>query len=164
MDGGGQEQGFRSGTLNSTGIIGLGEAAKLGKEEQEERESCIKEFRDAFLKKILEEIPAVYLNGPNDDRRLPGNISIVIQGIRNEPLLVALNEKGIIAGGGSACSAGKKNPSHVLEAIGVPEEDLFSVIRITIGKDNKLEDIDFIVENIKEITNQLRALSPFWEE
>ena len=164
MDGGGQERGFRSGTLNTAGIIGLGEAAKLGKEEQEERESCIKAFRDAFLKKILEEIPAVYLNGPDDERRLPGNISIIIQGIRNEPLLVALNEKGIIAGGGSACSAGKKNPSHVLQEIGVPEEDIFSVIRITVGKDNKQEDIDFIVDNIKETTNQLRALSPFWEE
>lgn len=163
MNGGGQERGFRSGTLNTTGIIGLGEAAKLGKEEQKQRENNIAEFRDIFLAKIVEEIPAVYLNGPEGDRRLPGNISIIIQGIRNEPLLVALNEKGIIAGGGSACSAGKKNPSHVLQAIGVPEEDIFSVIRITIGKDNKKEDIDFIVENIKETTNQLRVLSPFWE-
>lgn len=164
MDGGGQERGFRSGTLNSVGIIGLGEAAKLGKEEQKQRENHIAKLRDIFLARILEEISAVYLNGPEGDRRLPGNISIVIQGIRNEPLLVILNEKGIIAGGGSACSASKTNPSHVLQAIGIPEEDIFSVVRITIGKDNKQEDIDFVVKNIKEVTNQLRALSPFWRK
>ncbi|MEA3313360.1 MAG: cysteine desulfurase family protein [Caldisericota bacterium] len=164
MDGGGQERGFRSGTLNSVGIIGLGEAAKLGKEEQKQRENHIAKLRDIFLARILEEISAVYLNGPEGDRRLPGNISIIIPGIRNEPLLVILNEKGIIAGGGSACSASKTNPSHVLQAIGIPEEDIFSVVRITIGKDNKQEDIDFVVKNIKEVTNQLRALSPFWRK
>ena len=164
MDGGGHESGFRSGTLNTTGIIGLGEASRIGKEEQGKRESYIKELRDTLIQKVMEEIPAVYLNGPGDNKRLPGNVSLIIQGIINEPLLVALNERGIIAGGGSACSAGKKKPSHVLTSIGVAAGDLSSVIRMTLGKDNKKEDIDFIVESIKEITKGLRNLSPFWEE
>jgi len=164
MDGGGQEKGVRSGTLNTTGIVGLGEAARIAFEEMEETEEKIKNIRNKLWERIQNEIPKVYLNGPDGETRIANNLSFNIIGIRNEPLLVALNEKGIIAGGGSACSAEEKNPSHVLESIGVRKDDIFSVIRITLGKYNKETEIDTIVYNFKEVIKQLREMSPFWTE
>ncbi len=164
MDGGGQEKGVRSGTLNTTGIVGLGEAARIAFEEMEETEEKIKNIRNKLWERIQNEIPKVYLNGPDGETRIANNLSFNIIGIRNEPLLVALNERGIIAGGGSACSAEGKNPSHVLESIGVRKDDIFSVIRISLGKYNKETEIDTIVYNFKEVVKQLREMSPFWTE
>ena len=164
MEGGGQENGLRSGTLNTTGIIGLGEAAKIAKKEMELDDLKVKNIRNSLWKKIKEQIPEVFLNGPEMDKRLSGNLNFLIKGIRNEPLLVSLNERGIIAGGGSACSAGSKEPSHVLKSIGINPEDYFSGIRMTIGKFNREEEIDTIVENLKDCVNKLRELSPFWKE
>jgi len=164
MEGGEQESGIRSGTLNTTGIIGLGEAAKLAKKEMHLDNAKIKNIRDILWQKIQKQIPEVFLNGAPMDKRLSGNLNFLIKGIRNEPLLVALNEIGIIAGGGSACSAESKEPSHVLKNIGVKQEDLFSAIRITIGKFNSEKEIDPIVENLKNIVKKLRNLSPFWTE
>jgi cysteine desulfurase len=163
MDGGGQEKGMRSGTLNTTGIIGLGEAAKIAIEEMVEAESKVQLFRGLLWEKIQKEIPKVYLNGADFDKRLSNNLNIIIKGIRSEPLLFALNEKGVIAGGGSACAAGSKKPSHVLKSIGVEDNDIFGALRITIGKFNKIEDVDFVVRNLKEAVSLLRKLSPFWE-
>jgi cysteine desulfurase len=163
MDGGGQENGLRSGTLNTTGIIGLGEAARLALEEMDENEGKIKKFRDLLWANIQSSISKIYLNGSDFDRRLSNNLNIVIQGIRNEPLLVALNEHGIMAGGGSACSSGSNKPSHVLKSIGVKGSDIFSALRITIGKFNKIADIEYVVRSLKEIVLSLRELSPFWE-
>jgi cysteine desulfurase len=150
--------------LNTTGIVGLGEAARIAFEEMEETEEKIKNIRNKLWERIQNEIPKVYLNGPDGETRIANNLSFNIIGIRNEPLLVALNEKGIIAGGGSACSAEEKNPSHVLESIGVRKDDIFSVIRITLGKYNKETEIDTIVYNFKEVIKQLREMSPFWTE
>ncbi len=164
MDGGGQEKGMRSGTLNTTGIVGLGEASRIAFEEMEETEEKIKNIRNKLWERIQNEIPKVYLNGPDGEMRIANNLSFNIIGIRNEPLLVALNERGIIAGGGSACSAEEKNPSHVLESIGVRKDDIFSVIRISLGKYNKETEIDTIVYNFKEVVKQLREMSPFWTE
>ncbi len=163
MDGGGQEKGIRSGTLNTTGIIGLGEAARLASEEMEQTESDVKKMRDLLWDKIQKQIPKVYLNGAEIDSRLSNNLNIIIKGIRNEPLLVALNERGVIAGGGSACAAGSKYPSHVLKSIGVKDNDIFGALRITIGKFNKIEYVDYVVQSLNEIVNSLRDLSPFWE-
>jgi cysteine desulfurase len=164
MEGGGQENGLRSGTLNTTGIVGLGEAAKIAKKEMDLDDSKVRNIRNSLWKKIKEQIPEVFLNGPEMDKRLSGNLNFLIKGIRNEPLLVSLNEKGIIAGGGSACSAGSKEPSHVLKSIGINPEDFFSGIRITIGKFNREEEIDTIVENLRNCVNKLRELSPFWKK
>ena len=164
MEGGGQEGGIRSGTLNTTGIIGLGEAAKITKKEMDFDGEKVKNIRNSLWKKIQEQIPGVFLNGAEMDKRLPGNLNFLVKGIRNEPLLVALNERGIIAGGGSACSAGSKEPSHVLKTIGINAEDLFSGIRMTIGKFNREEEIDIIVENLKDYVKKLRELSPSWKE
>lgn len=163
MDGGGQEKGLRSGTLNTTGIIGLGEAARIALEEMRDDEVKIKNFRDLLWENIEKQIPEVHLNGADFDKRLPNNLSIIIKGVRNESLLALLNEKSIIAGGGSACAAGSKYPSHVLKSIGVKDSDAFSALRITIGKFNDIEDVEFVVSNLREIVSSLRELSPFWE-
>lgn len=165
MDGGGQERGMRSGTLNTTGIIGLGEAARIAYEEMKETEMRIAEIRNKLWADISQNIPRVYINGPPvNDRRIANNLSFIVEGIRNESLLVALNEIGIIAGGGSACSASEKKASHVLRAIGVKENDLFSVVRMTLGKFNSEDEVDFIVEGLKSIITNLRKLSPYWLE
>jgi cysteine desulfurase len=164
MEGGGQEEGIRSGTLNTTGIIGLGEAAKIAKKEMDFDDKKVKNIRNSLWKKIQEQIPGVFLNGAEMDKRLSGNLNFLVKGIRNEPLLVALNERDIIAGGGSACSAGSKEPSHVLKTIGINAEDLFSGIRMTIGKFNREEEIDITVENLKDYIKKLRELSPSWKE
>lgn len=165
MDGGGQERGMRSGTLNTTGIIGLGEAARIAYEEMKETEMRIAEIRNKLWAGISESIPKVYINGPPvNDRRIANNLSFIVEGIRNESLLVALNEIGIIAGGGSACSASEKKASHVLRAIGVKENDLFSVVRMTLGKFNNKDEVYFIVEGLKSIIANLRKLSPYWLE
>ena len=160
MEGGGQEGGIRSGTLNTTGIIGLGKAAKIAKKEMDFDGEKVKNIRNSLWKKIQEQIPGVFLNGAEMGKRLSGNLNFFVKGIRNEPLLVALNERGIIAGGGSACSAGSKEPSHVLKAIGINTEDFFSEIRMTVGKFNREEEIDIIVENLKDYVKKLRELSP----
>jgi cysteine desulfurase len=160
MEGGGQEGGIRSGTLNTTGIIGLGKAAKIAKKEMDFDGEKVKNIRNSLWKKIQEQIPGVFLNGAEMGKRLSGNLNFLVKGIRNEPLLVALNERGIIAGGGSACSAGSKEPSHVLKAIGINTEDFFSEIRMTVGKFNREEEIDIIVENLKDYVKKLRELSP----
>lgn len=165
MDGGGQERGMRSGTLNTTGIIGLGEAARIAYEEMKETEMRIAEIRNKLWADISGSIPKVYINGPPvNDRRIANNLSFIVEGIRNESLLVALNEIGIIAGGGSACSASEKKASHVLRAIGVKENDLFSVVRMTLGKFNSEDEVDLIVEGLKSIITNLRKLSPYWLE
>ncbi len=165
MDGGGQERGLRSGTLNTTGIIGLGAASELAMAEMEGTEKRIAKMRNELWKLIAESIPKVFLNGPElNEQRIPNNLNFVVKGVRNEPLLVALNESGIIAGGGSACAAGSKHPSHVLRAIGVDEKDIFSGIRITFGKFNDENDIGFVAESLKTVIRRLRDLSPDWLE
>lgn len=162
MEGGGQERGLRSGTLNSTGIVGLGEAAKIAKAEMAFNEERIRKIRDTLFENIQREIPEVYLNGAEGEKRLSGNLNFVIKGIRSEPLLTTMNERGIVIGGGSACSAGSKEPSHVLRAIAVPDDDLFSGIRMTIGKFNSEDEVVPIVINLKDAVKKLRDLSPFW--
>lgn len=163
MEGGGQENGIRSGSLNTTGVVGLGEAAKIAEKEMDSDDARIKDMRNLLWKKIEGSIPKVFLNGPQMGERLSGNLNFLIEGIRNEPLLVLLNERGIIAGGGSACSAGSKEPSHVLKTIGIRPEDYFSSIRITIGKFNSKDEIDPIVNNLIDCVKKLRELSPFWK-
>lgn len=164
IEGGGQEAGLRSGTLNTTSIIGIGEAAKIIKNEMQKNEETIKNIRNRIWENIQKDIFQIKLNGPEIAKRLPGNLNFLAKGIRNEPLLVALNEKGIIASGGSACSASNKTPSHVLKAIGVNDEDLFSSVRLTVGKFNNENEVAIIVENLKKIIHKLREVSPFWTE
>lgn len=150
IDGGRQERGKRSGTENVPQIVGLGKACELAKIEMEEHILKLKELRDYFIDKIQSKIPIAKLNGSRENR-LPGNCNFSFKNIDGQTLLLKLDEKGICVSSGSACSAGNTAPSHVLSAIGLDKEYANGTIRVTFGKYNTKEEVDFLIEAIKEI-------------
>lgn len=150
IDGGRQERGKRSGTENVPQIVGLGKACELAKLEMEEHILKLKELRDYFIDKIQSKIPIAKLNGSRENR-LPGNCNFSFKNIDGQTLLLKLDEKGICVSSGSACSAGNTAPSHVLSAIGLDKEYANGTIRVTFGKYNTKEEVDFLIEAIKEI-------------
>ena len=163
INGGHQEQSKRAGTENVAGIVGLGKAIELAYENLEEKNKKIKELRDYYVESIKEKIPYIKING-DMEKRLPGNSNISFRFIEGEGLLLNLDLKGIAASSGSACTSGSLDPSHVLLAIGLPHEIAHGSLRISIGKNNTKEEIDYVVENLVEIVNRLREMSPLWEE
>ena len=163
INGGHQEQSKRAGTENVAEIVGLGKAIELAYENLEEKNKKIKELRDYYVESIKEKIPYIKING-DMEKRLPGNSNISFRFIEGEGLLLNLDLKGIAASSGSACTSGSLDPSHVLLAIGLPHEIAHGSLRISIGKNNTKEEIDYVVENLVEIVNRLREMSPLWEE
>lgn len=163
IHGGAQERHRRAGTENVPGIIGLGKAVELAVADMEERSERIQTVRDKAIARILKEIPYVRLNGDRK-KRLPNNINISIQFIEGESLLIMLDMKGICASSGSACTSGSLDPSHVLLAIGLPHEIAHGSLRMTLGEENTEEEMDFVVDSIKEIVEKLRAMSPLYED
>jgi len=155
QDGGHQEKSKRAGTENIAGIVGLGKAIKLADENLEKYNEKLTNLRDYFITKIEEKIQNIKING-HRIKRLPGNVNISFEKINGEELLLKLDQKGICASTGSACSSGTSSPSHVLLAIGIPKELAYGSLRITIGEDNTKEDIDFLVEQLEEIIPKLR--------
>jgi len=158
IHGGAQENKRRASTLNVSGIAGLGKAAEIAQKEYEEENIRISRLRDKLLDNILSEISDVTLNGDRE-RRLPNNINISIKGVEGESLLLALDEKGIAASSGSACSAGSGEPSHVLNAIGLEKEAMQGSLRITLGRFTTEEEIDYTFFSLKEITEKLRSFA-----
>lgn len=144
MDGGHQERGFRAGTHNVPGIIGMGEAARIGLNEMDREMKEVSELK-RYIMERFERIEGIYLNG-HPERRLPGNINISIEGVKAETMLLYLGINGIIVSAGSACSAKEKTPSHVLKAIGIPEKLYYNTIRISLGKFNTPEEINYFLE------------------
>ena len=163
ISGGHQERNKRAGTENVAGIVGLGKAIELAYENLEEHNKKIKELRDYYIEQIKEKIPYIKING-DMEKRLPGNSNISFRFIEGEGLLLNLDLKGICASSGSACTSGSLDPSHVLLAIGLPHEIAHGSLRISIGKYNTKEEIDYLVENLVEIVNRLRDMSPLWEK
>lgn len=163
INGGHQEQSKRAGTENVSGIVGLGKAIELAYQNLEENNKKIKELRDYYVEQVKEKIPYIKING-DMEKRLPGNSNISFRFIEGEGLLLNLDLKGIAASSGSACTSGSLDPSHVLLAIGLPHEIAHGSLRISIGKNNTKEEIDYVVENLVEIVNRLREMSPLWEE
>lgn len=157
QDGGHQESDKRAGTENVAGIVGIGKAIEKSNDNLEEKMKRVENLREYFIKNVEEKIPFVTINGDRN-KRLPGNINIAFKGVSGENLLAELDKKGICASSGSACSAGLLNPSHVLLAIGVPLKMAKSSLRITIGKENTKEDIDYLIDNLVEIVQKLRDL------
>lgn len=155
--GGAQEKGRRAGTLNVPGIVGFGKAAALAQETMQEK--CIREteLRDYLIDRVLAEIPDTELNGHRQDR-LPGNTHFCFHGIEGETLLILLDQKGICGSGGSACTSGEPDPSHVLLAVGLPREIARGSLRLTLSADNTREELDRTVEAIKEIVGRLRDM------
>ena len=163
ISGGHQERNKRAGTENVAGIVGLGKAIEIAYSNLEEHNRKIKELRDYYVEQVTSKIPYVKVNGDMVNR-LPGNSNISFRFIEGEGLLLNLDLKGICASSGSACTSGSLDPSHVLLAIGLHHEIAHGSLRISIGKYNTKEEIDYLVDNLVEIVNRLREMSPLWEE
>ncbi len=162
INGGHQERNKRAGTENIPGIVGLAKALELAYQNIEEHNKKIKELRDYYVEQIKEKIPYIKING-DMKKRLPGNSNISFRFIEGESLLLNLDLKGICASSGSACTSGSLDPSHVLLAMGLPHEIAHGSLRISIGKYNTKEEIDYVVENLIEIVGRLREMSPLWD-
>lgn len=162
LHGGGQENGRRAGTENTPSIIGMAKAMELAVEGREEHCKRMKAMRDRLIDRVLAEIPHTRLNGDRE-KRLPGNANFSFRFVEGESLLLSLDLKGICASSGSACTSGSLDPSHVLLAIGLPHEIAHGSLRVTFGDDNEPEDVDAIVDALKEILPKLRDLSPLYE-
>lgn len=155
IHGGAQERSRRAGTLNTPGIVGMGAAAELAAKCLDVRMKKETELRDYLIERILKEIPHSRLNGHPTDR-LPNNANVCFESIEGESLLILLDQQGICASSGSACSSGALDPSHVLLAIGLSHEIAHGSIRMTLSEDTTKEEIDFTVEAIKQIVERLR--------
>ena len=155
MDGGHQEHSKRAGTENVAEIVGLGKACEMAKNNMEKHIKYLQNLRDYYISQVEEKIPDVKLNGSRKNR-LPGNSNFSFKDIRGDELLLKLDEKGICASSGSACSTGSLEPSHVLTAIGLPQNLLDGTLRVTFGEDNTIEDVDYLVENLEQIVKMLR--------
>lgn len=150
VDGGHQENDRRAGTENVPGIVGLGKACEIAYTNLEENMRYCKTLRDYFVMEVEEKIPNARLNGSRT-MRLPGNANFSFRGIDGRALVLNLNKIGICVSGGSACSSGSTKASHVLKAIGLPDEIAKSAIRITFGEENTKEDVDYLIEALQEI-------------
>ena len=163
VHGGAQERKRRAGTENVPGIVGIGTAAKRAANTREERVAKEIEVRDYLIDRVLKEIPYCRLNGHRTDR-LPNNANFSFQFVEGESLLIMLDMKGICASSGSACTSGSLDPSHVLLAIGLTHEIAHGSLRLTINEEITKEDIDYVVDNLKEIVAHLRNMSPLYED
>jgi cysteine desulfurase len=161
IHGGGHERGIRPGTENVAGIVGLGKACSLARENLERDAQKLRGLRDRLIEGVLEQNEDSYLNG-HRTKRLPNNANFRFTGIEGESLILHLDSKGIASSTGSACSSTKLEPSHVLMAIGLEEVEAHGSLRISLGHENTEEDIDFTLTAIKEVVDKLRKMSPLW--
>jgi cysteine desulfurase len=160
MIGGHQEAGRRAGTENVPGIVGLGKACELAAENIEDENNKVKYLRDKLEKSILETCPDSRLNG-DPENRLPNTTNISFEFVEGEAILLMLDKYGICASSGSACTSGSLEPSHVLRAMGVPFTAAHGSIRFSLSRYNTEEEVDYTIEKLPPIINQLRKLSPF---
>jgi len=163
VHGGAQERKRRAGTENVPGIIGLGTAVDRAMRTMEERTSYEIKLRDHLIERVLAEIPYTRLNGHRTDR-LPNNANFSFQFVEGESMLIMLDMKGICGSSGSACTSGSLDPSHVLLAIGLPHEIAHGSLRLTLNEEITEEDIDYVVDSLKEIVSKLRSMSPLYED
>ncbi len=162
LHGGHQERDRRASTENVPAIVGLGKAIERATESLTEQSRKLVSLRDRTIKEIIRKIPFVKLNG-HRIQRLPGNVNLSFKFIEGESVLLMLDMKGIYASSGSACSSGSLDPSHVLLAIGMPPELANGSLRITFGKENTQEDVDYLLEALPVIVERLREMSPLYE-
>jgi cysteine desulfurase len=160
MDGGGHERGMRSGTLNVTGIIGLGKACELAGAEMTEEAQRLTELRNKLHAGIFERLDEVYLNG-HPTERLPGNLNVSFAYVEGESLLMGISD--IAVSSGSACTSATLEPSYVIRALGINEELAHSSIRFGIGRFNTGEEVDFVTERVSKEVKRLREMSPLYE-
>lgn len=163
IHGGGQERKRRAGTENVTGIVGFGKAVELAVAGMEERTRKETELREYLMERVMKEVPYTRINGSRKSR-LSNNVNFAFQFIEGESLLIMLDMKGICGSSGSACTSGSLDPSHVLLAIGLPHEIAHGSLRLTLDEENTREEMDYVVEAIKEIVAKLRSMSPLYED
>lgn len=162
IEGGAQERGKRAGTENLPAIVGMAAALKDACANMEENQRKTRELRD-YLITGLSKIPHSALNGDRENR-LPGNVNFCFEGIEGESLLLLLDDMGIAASSGSACTSGSLDPSHVLLAIGRPHEVAHGSLRLSMEADNTQEEMDQTIQAVTDIVSRLRAMSPVWDE
>lgn len=155
QDGGHQEKDKRAGTENVAGIVGLGKAIQLANRNLEMYNEKLQFLREHLISQIEKQIPNIKING-HRTKRLPGNVNVSFEGVDGGELLLNLDERGICASSGSACNTGNSSPSHVLTAIGLPNNLSRGALRITLGEQNTKEDVDYLVKNLLEIVKKLR--------
>lgn len=159
INGGAQEKNKRAGTENLAGIIGLGKACEIANRDIEEHTKFVKELRDYYVSRVKAEISDIKINGTEDlEYRLPGNSNISFKNIDGTALLLELDKKGICASSGSACSSESTEPSHVLKAIGLKEDYSKGALRVSFGEFNRKWEVDFLVDSLKEIIDNLRKI------
>ena len=163
IQGGGQERGLRSSTENVPGIVGIGKAAELARRDLESTSQKMKTLRDKMIKSIPEVVPRSYLNG-HKTRRLVNNAHFRFDFIEGEGLILQLDFKGIAASTGSACSTGSLEPSHVLLAMGLTHEQAHGSLRVTLGRENTDEEVDYLLQVLPDVVSKLREISPFNEK
>ncbi len=161
--GGHQENGRRGGTENTVSIIGLGKACELAKENLTLMNTTVKELRDYLEAQLLEKIPSTSVNGTRENR-LPNTLSIGFDAVEGESILMLLDQKGICASSGSACTSGSLDPSHVLMAMSVPFKSAHGTIRFSLSHYNTKAEMDTIVETLVPAIERLRMMSPFWKD
>ena len=161
IHGGGQERGKRAGTENLPGICGAAAAFDTACAEMEKNNCHLTKLRDKLIQGLTE-IPHTVLNG-DPLNRLPGNVNVCFEGIEGESLLLLLDEKGIYASSGSACTSGSLDPSHVLLALGRPHEVAHGSLRLSLGAENTEEEVEYILRVVPEVVQYLREISPVWD-
>lgn len=161
--GGHQERGRRGGTENVAGIVALGKACELAAQNMEKERTQVKELRDRLERALLERIPRSKVNG-DPENRLPNTTNISFEYVEGEAILLMLNEEGICASSGSACTSGSLEPSHVLRAMGVPFTFAHGSVRFSLSVYNTKQEIDRVIEVMPKVIARLRELSPYWTE
>jgi cysteine desulfurase len=162
VHGGSQERKRRSGTENLPGIVGFGKACELAGQRMEADSAMIADLRDRLMKGIFDKIDHVKLNG-HPTKRVPTNLNVSFEFIEGESLLLSLDMKGIAGSSGSACTSGSLDPSHVLLSMGICHEIAHGSLRLTLGRENTVEDVDYVLEVLPEIVTRLRAMSPLYD-
>ena len=162
IEGGAQERGKRAGTENVPGIMGLAKALEDATKDIEGYTKKLTPLRDKLIEGILK-IPYSELNGDRE-KRLPATVNFCFEGIEGESLLLLLDDKGISASSGSACTSGSLDPSHVLLAIGRPHEVAHGSLRLSLGEETTQEEIDYLIKSVTEVVEYLRSISPFWRD
>lgn len=160
IHGGGQEMSLRSGTENVPGIVGFGKACELAAKRMSEYQQHVAGLRDYLVERVLQEIPHSRLNGSRIDR-IPNNAHFTFFGVNGEDLIIKLDENGVAASTGSACSVKKQKPSHVLKAMGFSYEEITGSLRLSLGMHNTKEEIDRTMLALSSVVQELRELSPF---
>lgn len=163
IHGGGQERSKRAGTENIAGIVGLGKAIEMATANIEERSAKLSVLRDKLIEGLLK-VPYTRLNGPKGSERLSGNVNVCFQFIEGESVLLLLDDLGICASSGSACTSGALDPSHVLLAIGLPHEIAHGSLRLSIGDGTTEEEVNYVLDSVPGIVQRLREMSPLWED